>query len=622
MAITITKRPYTYNLSGNPVMYELYSQLASENANIYFEVRIKFTPANNISFAEVVTLPVYPVAGTAKLDIKEILDSKLEYDLPDFNVNEKTATLAPGQTGLFYIEFREIVTDGSNPAWDDSESDYRRFVMKAGLDYFKYRGDNFWENYFNDNNPFLTWQQSGRLASRTERMYLAFLNKTELPSFTEGEETVGPGLWTGMKVYYADGTNSIIEYVEVTDYSKDLVNFIPCGAAQWALDTIDPSKRILYWEVGMYYTSDFANTKTALNTPFKFYADNRNDYNAITLNYRNSLSGLDSVRIRGLIDYNLEYSFEQQDRTFLPDYFSGKSITPNRVIANSREKLIYKGDIGHLGKEEQDRMRDSNLVRDVWWEIGEKWWPVNIITASQRMRNTDDHRWVFPIEFTLAADADRFYTPKAVELGDRTFATNVCTAVISNIGITVEASGSVRDVTVDFDVDPLTIETYTYKIPGVHTDPITANIADLPLVIADLPENADYIIELRPICAGGILGKKFTAAFNTTGTGGEGIGGGSGGSGESSIENGSGGGQVVIVEVDTVEVFANYLSAGASGAFTVADGADKEFVLTFPHENTYATLVSNGNTYYPVVDGTTMTFTNVDVVSGVVIIFW
>src|SRR6185503_17096888 len=135
-------------MSGNPIMYELYSAIAATNPEVYFEVKIKFAPAYNLFYSELVTFPVVPTAGTAKFDIKDYLDGKLEYRVPDFNVDERVATEARDHTGLFYIEFREILTVGTDPAWNDSESEYKKFVMKGGLSYFKYRGDNFWENYF------------------------------------------------------------------------------------------------------------------------------------------------------------------------------------------------------------------------------------------------------------------------------------------------------------------------------------------------------------------------------------------------------------------------------------------------------------------------------------------
>ena len=179
MAILVNRRPHTHNFSGNPVHYELYSSLASVDATVFFEVKVMFRKLSALNYAEIVTLPYSPVNGYADIDLKDILDSLLEYALPSFNNPfETTVWDAAPQTGHFYLEFREITSGNPDPSWDDSEKDFERFVLKGGLNDFKYQGNNFWLNYFFVANPFLTWQQSGRLASYNERMYLAWLDLT------------------------------------------------------------------------------------------------------------------------------------------------------------------------------------------------------------------------------------------------------------------------------------------------------------------------------------------------------------------------------------------------------------------------------------------------------------
>lgn len=516
--IIVKKRPYDRCMSGNPIMYELYSALAASNPEIYFEIGVWFAPAYDLSYTLLATFPVVPVAGTAQFDIKDFLDGKLEYKVPDLNANEKLATEAKDHTGLFYIEFREILTAGSDPSWNSTETDYKKFVMKGGLSYFKYRGDNFWENYFNDNNPFLTWRESGRLARTKDRMYLAFLNTLELPSW-DVPEVVGPTLWSSCTCFYTDGTNEAAIYAEVTANAKDVINFIPAGAKQWGLPTIDPTKRIHRWEIQMHYTSAAIGTKTALNEPFVFYADNRNDYKNVLLQFRNSLGSTDPLLVRGVIEIHLNYTFDEQDRTVLADYFDGKLISPSRIIANAKEKVIYRGDAGLLAKEEQDRLRDMMMDRNAYWEIGGKWWPVNILTPSGKLTDSDKTEWPFPIEFSLAYDGDRYYTPPSVDLGDRTFKTNVCAAELEDITHDVDTSGPTATDEIMFVFPPGLLH-YSYQIPGVHADPIVANTADLPLVIAGLALEQLFTIKLRPICSNGVIGRVFESAFNTIGDGG------------------------------------------------------------------------------------------------------
>jgi hypothetical protein len=622
--IIVNERPYDLCMSGNPIGYELYSALAATDADIYFEVRIKFCYTHTLSFATLVTFPVYPVAGIAKFDIKDFLDGKLAYDLPEFNAEEKDATLAPNHAGKFYIEFREILTAGSDPSWNDSESDYEKFVMKGGLTYFTYRGDNFWENYFNDNNPFLTWRESGRFARMQDRMYLAFLNVDTLPSFLIGEEVIPAALWASAKVYYTDGTESARQYHEVPPdqaYAYS-INFIPAGCHQWSLQDLNPAKQIHKWDIQMYYTSAADGTKTELNDPFIFEADNRNDYNNFLLQFRNSLGGIDPILLRGDIDPNLNYNYTEQQRTFLTDYFSGDYITPARIIANSTEKVIWKADAGWLSKEEQDRLRDMNLERNAWWNVGnnDKWWPVNIITPSFKQKSSGDERWQFPVEFSLAHDGDKYYTPGAIDLGDRVFASNVCTAELSAIITTVDTSGPTATMEFSFTY-PGGLTEFRYQIPGVHAEPIDAEVTDLPITITDLALEQSFVLKLWPVCSNGVRGRLYSAAFNTIGDGGSGSGG-TGGSGNSTVENQSGEGENVLITIDAVEVFDNYLPSGDTGLFNQADGT-VDVVMTLEHTATGATLTTDGVEYDdPVISGNNVTWIGVIMVDGCAITYF
>lgn len=615
--IIVKKRPYDRCMSGNPIMYELYSAVAATNAEIYFEVKVMFTPAYNVSFAELCTIPVVPVNGTAKFDIKDILDGSLEHNVPKFDVDERLASEARGHTGLFYIQFREILTAGSDPSWNDSESEYKKFVMKGGLSYFKYRGDNFWINYFNDNNPFLTWRESGRLARTKDRMYLAFLLDRVLPSF-EGPEVVPAALWASCLCYYTDGTAADIIYKEVLDNYEWSFNFIPAGATQWGLPALDASKKIHKWEIQMWYTSDVDLNKTALNEPFVFYADNRHDYKNVVLQYRNSLGGLDPLLLRGVIEQSQNYSFDEQDRTVLADYFDGDLISPSRIIANAKEKVIYKGDAGLLAKEEQQRMRDMKLDRNAIWDISKKWWPVNIVTSSFNLTSSDKNEWPFPVEFSFAYDGDQYYTPDAVDLGDRTFKSNVCEAEITNITHDVDTGGPTATDEINFTYTPGLLK-YTYQVPGVHADPIEANTADLPLVLTDLALEQVYSIKLRPLCTGDILGRVFESGFNTIGAGG----GGGGGTGGSTITNNSIYGRTVIVKQDGVEIYSSYIPAGGTDAFDPDDlpntTIELEFVMFTP---SLSLLESDGNDYAGTITTDKITFSNVAINGGCVINYY
>jgi hypothetical protein len=515
MAIQVTKRPYAECFSGNPVHYELYSAAAVSDATIFFEIRVKFKYVGGAYAIVLDALPYYPTAGYAGIDIKDILHSQLNYGLVPLTGAANSSYIAPEQSGYFYIEFREITTSNSNPSWITTESDFERFVVKGGLNYFVYRGNNFWINYFTNPYPFFTWQKNGRLAAKDEKIWLLFLNY----SFS--------ALKIFMKVYWTDGTNH--QTTAILDFlSIGKLHYIPAGCDQWSLDA-NPAKKVHYWTIQIF---DIMNpgAPVAASQLFTFYADNRVDYNDTTLHYRNSLGGLDAVRIRGVIEENLDYAYTEQAATITPDYFSGEHVMAQRTISDNAEQITYKGDIGYLGKEEQDRLRDAFIRREVYWHKNNKWWPVIITTKNNRLRSSTDTRWTMPIEWQLAYDGGEYYTPQSVDLGDGIFNDNVCLARAGDLAVAVDMSGAQAAVTATFtEIDPQVASTQVrYRVVKVVDESVVVNWTSVPYAAINFNIDKEFLyrIEVQSICADEVYGVVSSAQFSaiTGSSGGTGTG--------------------------------------------------------------------------------------------------
>jgi hypothetical protein len=598
MSIEVRRRPFEHSFSGNPIHYQLFSDAAAADANIFFEIRVLLKYIGDADYAEVIILPHYPTAGKADVNIQDILDSKLDFKVPEFNADETVYSTAEKQTANYYLQFREVSDDSPDPAWDDSESEFERIVLKGGLNYFTYRGNNFWLNYYNDEKPFLTWQQSGRLTSLRERMYLAWLNSVE----------VADSLPVIVDVIYTDGTSDFIT-VNLGG-RKDNIIYIPAGATQLGLpDLVD--KVIYYWEIKVTAIIDGADP-IDVSQSFRYYADNRNDDNDITLNYRNSLGGLDSVRVRGVIEHDLNYDFAEQDRTVDPDYFDGDSIFPKRVIANSKERKIYKGDIGYLSKEDQDRFRDSHLIREVWWERSIKWWPVVFLTANQKQKRSDDDLFSFPLQFALATDGDNYYTPDAVDLGDGSFTSNVCRARFLDVEVDIDLSGADALITFTWSTtDPDNVATqYTYQVIGVNDDPVLADLTIGELQL-HLPKDNIYDFEIRVLCPNNVPGKKTVLSIDTNAPGG------GGGDINSTLLNFSSTASDYDIKVDGVSIKSGHVMAFETGITFHADDAS-DVTVTIELDFNPATPVLNvgATLYHGTVASHVVTFAHVDIIDG------
>ena len=605
MAIQVTKRPYTYCFSGNPVHYELFSQQAVADQDIYFEVKVWFESSAG-DVVETEGFEYTPVNGFAEVDISAILEGLLKYDLPDFAGTPAEVKEAPSQTGHFYLIFRECTPQNINPTWDSSEIEYKSFVIKAGLSQFKYQGNNFFVNYFKAHvvryaRPFLTWQenrqlkdQRSRFAGLNERMYLAYLLIDDVP---QGNLSVIA------KVTYTD--ESFQEHTAAIPVEKNRIYYLPAGAEQWGFST---AKQIWYWEICV--KDETLGNQAVLSEVFRYYADNRHNENDLTFHYRNSLSGLDSVRIRGVIEHNLEYTYDEVQMIIRADYFNGHYFDPQRGITNNKELKTYRGDIGWLSKEEQDRLRDLFIKRDTWRVDGNKWVPFLIINKSIKQKTTEDSRWSLPIDFILAHEGDSYYTPESVDLGEGTFTSNVCRATLGTIqALVADGPTGYKTLTLNFiEIDPddasnqirwrVVKQSDGAEILPWVTQPFTA-----PLTFNVPDTDNDIIWEARCLCGNAIQGPKVTKGIRldlVTVTNGN-------------MTNYTNTGTPFSMTVDGVVGSAGYLGAGSAAGYSLAPGTYATIVLTL-HALSPSMVRLYGQTLYKgVINGHVITFTNVTI---------
>lgn len=491
MAITVNKRPYERCWTGNPIHYLLYSAAAEADPTNYFEVRVKFKRQDEAAYSTIVTLPYTPVSGTAKIDIQDIIDGLLEHELPFLPSASSwpSPNFSNKATGHCYIEFREITTAEPDPEWDDSEDAEEIFCIKGGISFEKWRGDNYWVNYFDVTKPFLSWRESGRLYAQDELIWLTWLNLTDTDlSYLKMRRTV----------YFTDGSTDVDD-IDVP-VPENQIAYIPAGYEQLQLGDIDPSKTVWYWECQMVKVS--TNPTEPLSQVFKIELDNRNDYNDTYLHYRNSLGGLDSLRIRGVIEYTSQREFTQIEKIVLHDYFTGHYVDGRIAADNSTELLVYKGDVGHLGKEEQDRLRDIHLKREVWWPKDEKWLPVMLLTNTQRLRMSTDKLFSMPMEFCIASGGNYYYTPDSVNLQEESTATtSPCTAVIGSL-----TSGYTAGVgwTINWSLVSGSPVKYQVSTPGVSGG-APGETTGTSYLFPWLPVG-DNVVTVTPICLiGGVF---------------------------------------------------------------------------------------------------------------------
>lgn len=604
MPISIYKRPFEFSWAGNPVVYQLYSSVGYYSpATTKIEVKLFYKWVNDIDWVEVTSLTYYTVSGIANINLGPLLDSVLQYELPGYDSgNERKSWFARKQSCQYYIQYREITEADPNPAWENAEL---RYCLKGGIDFMRWRGNNFFADYMAAaEKPLLTWMPRERQAAYGERMYLMYLHLTDEPFHT-----------VEMSYTLADGTTGA-ESVDLyaLPIPKGALFFIPAGAKQWDIDNINPSSpQVHQW--GIQVTEGASNDP--ISEAFLFTRDNRQDYNQVNLNYRNSLGGIDSIMARGVIETVTEAPYETIDRVTEHNYYSGTAITPQRMIANPGENAVYKGDVGWVPKDWQERLRDMHVRRELYIFFDAKWWPMLDVTDNYKLRSSEDQIFSMPVTWKNAAPPQPYYTPADVDLGDATSETNICYAGVIDLNITVDTSGATAEIEVDLNVDDIQgvgVTKIEYRIPGQVDVWTTVLLTAVPFTVIGIPKDETYQLLVRPVCPDDIPGTTTIGGFNTIGSG-------SGTGNPSSFTNNTGGSVTLQLLVNSnVIISSQVIANGATHNFALPDAyaADVYFNLVGVTSVNTVTAASNAVNYNSwVISGNQAEHQDIDIVGGI-----
>lgn len=497
--IEIQKRPYLINWSGNAIYYEMYSAYAAANSGVTFEVKIKFMHTNESLYEDVIILPFTPVAGRVLFDIKDIIDAQLSFDMPNFVDND---WICYNQSGYFYIEFREITPDNLTPAWITTENMAQRVCVKGGIHPYHYKGNNFWLNHYPTALTFFTWKPQGQLVQSTEQTWLAF--------FYTGEELIVKG---ELQLIYKDGT--------IVTFTRDINVDLYCTTLfqtnlfyGWDNGAGFDDENVYQWKVRI---RDFANTVTLVNW-HTYELDNRQDYNETILHYRNSIGGLDNVRVRGVIEKKLNYETQQAELILPTDYFNNQVLPGQQKTVGSSENVIYSGEVGFVSKAEQESLRDIFMYREVYQHKIARWWPLILLTDDFLLKKSTDMRWSIPIEWKVALTAINHYNEEGTDFGEGVNTSNVCLATMTASEasrVFINANTEVQ-ITVNKSIatNPQALTITQFQWWTDYDTTVTTQLLSAPMVVT-LPEGGDYFIFLRALAPDGSFGPVFSFVVNT-----------------------------------------------------------------------------------------------------------
>lgn len=143
----------------------------------------------------------------------------------------------------------------------------------------------------------------------------------------------------------------------------------------------------------------------------------RNFYQPQILVFRTSLGSLESITLRGQIDFEADYERQNIQLTTPPDYLKDMILKAQANDVNNFETPKYKGDTGFLSKEATDRLRDFFIsVQKFEFLPSQDGGPDMLVPITLEMKNTklftNKENLITTVIEWKRGYANEFYTPK------------------------------------------------------------------------------------------------------------------------------------------------------------------------------------------------------------------
>lgn len=411
MEILLIKKPYEISLSGNPVPFSfaITPYGTSQQAQ---DIRVQVTVMiedvfNSGIFTEAKSQDFYPTAeGLVSGEIQSLLDPYLEYYLPAPNLKRPVQALQ--QRKRFKIKW--LLTNAGTIVSGPTESSIY-YIAKSGLAYEQWHPSEFFTQKILAEKLPLLFSARGEKCHSGEIKYFFWMYGYD----DNANQTLT------YKVYFSDGTSATTN-APVVFGAKWSVFCAPSGFSQSGLDALVPEGK-----TPVKYSLKVVTATTTIVDEYFFELDPRNFYETHQLLYRNSIGGLESLRLRGQIDFAADYDRQLAQKTVPPSWYSGLNLLPLATDENTEELTNYTGDTGFISREACDKLRDLFLSGQKIEVVNGKFLPINLNTKKAKFWSNNDQLVSTTVEWSPAY-SNLYYTPAGYMPQSRT-----CPAVDSFI---------------------------------------------------------------------------------------------------------------------------------------------------------------------------------------------
>jgi hypothetical protein len=409
MELLLIKTPYEINFSGNPVAFSFaitpYRSAEQQlNLTIIVRTEIEEVFGSNI-FIEAKESVYSPLKdGSLTTPLQTVLRSYLTQYIPP--LAQALAINITGQVKRFRITYR-LLNDNVLVNGSVNTSDIF-YVIKGGMSFQEWHPNKYFTQVIVNDKPFLRFAAKREKVFASENKYLSWL----YPYDDDLDQNI----------YYNIGFNDGTELGETLFATlpsvKWQLNITPAGFDQLALGPLVPVDKYAVW-----YSVSVKNTNdVVICNAQKFYLDYRQFYKTSDLLFTSSIGGIETVRLRGIIDAQTEYERINADRVTAPEYFSHGIIdTANENIFNA-ELEKFTGDTGFLPLDALDRLRDLVNNKNVFEIKNNRLVPVNIVSKNDKWYTNKQSLYSHIVEWQNAFK-NEYYSPAG------TINTGVCPAV-------------------------------------------------------------------------------------------------------------------------------------------------------------------------------------------------
>lgn len=397
LTITLLKKPYEISFSGNPIPFSfaIFPYGAVEKVqDIRLQVRVLVEQAfESDVFTEVRSQNFYPTTtGEVSLDLKSILDPYLSYYTP------RPGLLKPLEAEEQRKRFKISWLLQQNGAIIGTVTESNIFyAIKGGMANDQWHPKEFFTTIIAGTKKPLLFPAKNEKVGMDETRFMYWV----YPLADYAAQTI---LYT---VYLSDGTTLTSTLSATVSGGKWAVFCVAAGYRQAGLDLL-----LIPGQDAVKYSIQVNAGATAVVSEYFFDLDHRNFYDTYQLLYRNSAGGLETLRLRGQVDFAADYDRDQAQKTVPPDYYTNLNLLPQSTDENTAETTKFKGDTGFISLEASEKLRDFFLSKQRMELLDGKFLPIILNTKTANFYSNKEQLISTQVEWTRAF-TNFFFTPRA-----------------------------------------------------------------------------------------------------------------------------------------------------------------------------------------------------------------